>query len=488
MYPSQVAAERLLLIDTSGDYHLELSERIEGLGYQVRSVDSIERALPFLLRSAVYPTVIVVACDRQGRMRAARDEVIAGIQAIGRASSNSQVILMVDSSVDLSFCCQAIKGGVVGFLEIEDGQIKPQGLTKQLEQARCRYELALADAKKLHSNQVFETTGIVGCSRAMAQLLSKAARAAEVSDAPVLIYGESGTGKQLLAEMIHRLDPKRCNRPFLSVNCAAIAGTLAESALFGHVKGAFTGATDARMGYFRSADGGTMFLDEIGDLNLELQPKLLRVLQEGFVLPVGSDKEFAVDIRVVAAANRRIPALVEAGEFRLDLYQRLNVIPLDIPPLRERREDIPLLVDFFVKKYVKQYDKPTTRVEPRVYEFLSQCALNGNVRELENVIRRTLAMKTDGDEIQLADLPEALLAKYAARESNKLTPLSDDIVSNACRLILDGVMTLPEFISECERLVLAHVIDETGHSHADLSKRLGMSSRTLYNKRNKHKL
>lgn len=488
MHLSKVAADRLLLIDFFGDHRVELSQQIESFGYEVCSVDSLDQAIPLLLRDAVFPTVLVVACDRSGRIHVPGQDLIECIRAVGRASANSQVLLAVDATVDIAFCCQAIDNGVVGFLETDGDRLKPERLRKQLEQARCRYELALEDAKRLHSNDLTDSTGIVACSRAMGRLLAQAARAAEVSDVPILVYGESGTGKQLLAEMIHRLDPKRSSGPFLSVNCAAITGTLAESALFGHVKGAFTGATDARTGYFRSADGGTVLLDEIGDLSLELQPKLLRVLQERMVMPVGSDKEYQVDVRVIAAANRRIPALVEAGEFRLDLYQRLNVITLDIPPLRERREDIPLLVDFFVKKYAAQYNKPISRVDDRVFEFLSRCALEGNVRELENVIRRALALKTGGDEMHLTDLPRSLIAHYAKPSNPKRITLSDEVVSSACRMILDGVMTLPEFINECERMVLSHVIDESGQNHGDLSKRLGLSSRTLYNKRRKHRL
>ncbi len=488
MHLSTVAADRLLVITVSGNHREEVLTCLEGVGYDVHDVESIEQALPVLRQGSAFPIVLIVACDCSDRMRAAYDDLVEGIRAIGRASASSQIVLAVDSSIDIATCCQAVSSGLCGFVEIERGRIDRDALIARLQQARRRYERALADARKLHSGEIFEKTGIVGCSRAMAELLSHVARAAEVSDAPVLIYGESGTGKQLVAEMIHRLDQKRSARPFLSVNCAAITGTLAESALFGHVKGAFTGATEPRKGYFRAADGGSIFLDEIGELSLDLQPKLLRFLQERLVMPVGSDLEYSVDLRVIAAANRRIPVLVEEGKFRMDLFQRLNVITLDLPPLRERREDIPPLVDFFVKKYAAYYGKPITAVDRRVYELLSRSALQGNVRELENAIRRSMAMKTDGDQLVLSDLPPALLESHAAAGTPKSEVLTTAVVENACALITSGAMTLPEFIEECERLVLAHSINDYGESHVDLSRLMGLSTRTMYNKRRKYRL
>lgn len=488
MHPSPVAAERLLVIHIFGGCLDALIRDLSGFGYDVSAVDSVADALPSLASEPEFPTILIVACDKSDRMRAAREDLIEGIGAIRRVSSGSQVILTVDSSVDVSLCCEAINKGVAGFLEIHNGQFKPENLRKRLDQAHVRYEMARADGRKLHSGEIFETTGIVGCSRAMAMLLAQSARAAEVSDAPVLIYGESGTGKQLVGEMIHRLDPKRSTKSFLTINCAAITGSLAESALFGHVKGAFTGATEPRAGYFRAADGGTVFLDEIGDLCQTLQPKLLRVLQEGVVMPVGSDTEHAIDVRIIAAANRRIPALVAEGKFRLDLYQRINVITLEIPPLRERRDDIPLLVDFFVKKYSKYYGKKVASIDKRVMEVLSRSALEGNVRELENTIRRALAMSTDGEELALADLPESILQRLVQPATPKTAVLTKEMVESACSLIATGAMTLPEFIDECERLVLTHAIAETDESHSDLSAQLGLSTRTLYNKRRKYRL
>lgn len=205
-------------------------------------------------------------------------------------------------------------------------------------------------------------------------------------------------------------------------------------------------------------------------------------------MPVGSDTEYSVNVRVVAAANRRIPAMVEEGRFRLDLYQRLNVISLEIPPLRERRDDIPLLVDFFVKKYAEQYDRVVTAVDPRVSELLLRCTLDGNVRELENMIRRALAMKTEGDELTLQDMPAALLQRHARATGHDDEVLAKEVVESACNIIASGEMTLPRFIEECERLVLKQSIGRGDETHTDLSRTLGLSARTLYNKRRKFRL
>jgi DNA-binding NtrC family response regulator len=489
LHPSQVAAERLLLIHISGPERQAIVSQLREVGYDVCAVAAVDDALPVLAGEPVFPIVLIVACGVTDRMRSAADDLIDGVEAIRRASSMTQVVVAFDSSADIELCCRAVNTGVTGFVEFEGDRLNPNQLRDRLDQARSRFTSAVDDARKLHSGEVFETTGIIGVSRGMAELLSQTARAAEVSDAPVLIYGESGTGKQLLAEMAHRLDSKRATLPFLSVNCSAITGSLAESELFGHVKGAYTGATESRAGYFRSADGGTVFLDEISELDAALQPKLLRFLQEGVVMPVGSDREFHVDVRVIAASNRRLPALVEEGTFRLDLYQRLNVITLELPPLRERREDIPLLIDFFVKKYARAYDKPVRTIDRRVYELLSESTLRGNVRELENAIRRAVALKRDGSELVLADLPASMLNRRGPHDAEERGPvLSKEILANACRLIASQSMTLPEFIEECERLVLAHTIAETDENPSRLSERLGVSKRTLYNKRRKYRL
>ncbi len=360
-------------------------------------------------------------------------------------------------------------------------------LVDRLAQAADRYRAALQKNQVDDRQAVFDQTGFAAQSRAMAELLAQAKRAASISDVPVLIYGESGTGKQLLAEAIHRLDPKRSTRPFLCINCAAITGTLADSALFGHRKGAFTGATEERLGYFRAARGGTVLLDEIGELDRALQPKLLRVLQESRVLAVGADREEPVDVRVIAATNRALEAAVARNEFRLDLYQRLNVITLCLPPLRERCEDIPPLVRFFLTKYASYYPRKIKAVDPLVYEVFAESIGRGNVRELENVVRQILAFKQSGDRIDLTDLPKSLL-----RNRGKPSQQHGDVIAELARavseLVRRGKMSLPEMLHECERLIIEEALTHSRTTHAELARSLGITRRTFYNKLRKHNL
>ena len=483
MYPRHGATRRLLLVYSVGDTAARLAGRVAHIGYDVQRLCKIDEA-PRLAATEPEYAVILIGTST-GRVSRFDPAILDTVGAIRRASSRSQIVLLLPMTANVDDCCQAIEVGITGFVEVDCGEVDLETLGRRLNEAFQRYERLVAATESLHSAEPSDTTPIIGQSRLMAEALAQAARAALVSDAPVLIQGESGTGKQLLAEMIHRLDPKRGKQPFLTVNCASITGTLAESALFGHVQGAFTGATRPRAGYFRTADRGTILLDEIGDLEMTLQPKLLRVLQNGAILPVGADAEVTVDVRVLAASNRPLPELIENGQFRLDLYQRLNVIPLEIPPLRERPEDIETLVPFFVRKYARYYGRQIKHIDHRVYEFLQGCALDGNVRELENTVRRILALKTSGDEILLTDIPESLRRKRHTTPSETVTR---EMVESACQMIERGQVTLPEFVAECERQVLATAIRRSTGPATDLAGRLGLSRRTFYNKRRKYSL
>jgi len=239
----------------------------------------------------------------------------------------------------------------------------------------------------------FNHYGIVGRSRSMEEVIRKAELVSE-SKSTVLIMGETGTGKELVARAIHARSAQR-DMPLIKVNCAAIPDTLLESELFGHVRGAFTGATTNKKGKFALADGGTIFLDEIGTMSTPLQAKLLRVLQEREFEPLGAERTLRVDVRVIAATNRDIRQLVAEGKFQEDLFYRLNVIPIEIPPLRERREDIPVLADYFVRKHEQRTGKRIERVDDGVIAGLQAYDWPGNVRELENTIERAVVLSTD---------------------------------------------------------------------------------------------
>lgn len=240
--------------------------------------------------------------------------------------------------------------------------------------------------------------GIVGNSPGIQRILQQVSIVAP-TDATVLLHGETGTGKELVARAIHNLSSRR-SRAFVRMNCAAIPTGLLESELFGHEKGAFTGALMQKKGRFEIADGGSLFLDEIGDISLELQPKLLRAVQEREFERLGSARTLQVDVRIVAATHRDLPVMIRDDKFREDLFYRLNVFPIEIPPLRERREDIPLLVDYFVSKIAGRMRKQIEFISPRVMEMLINAPWKGNVRELENVIERAVILSR-GDELEV---------------------------------------------------------------------------------------
>ncbi len=483
------AAVRLLLIHS----HPELLNIPAAIGgsrsYAIEFAADVRAAEARLHTEREFAVVVLVVGPPGSQpVRELCEHVVRELECIRRASPASQIVVCLHRGADSELVRAIVGQGVSGVLEQGNRGVDPTVFEARVQDAIALYRQHAAREPGSQHHPIFDRTGFVGQSPAMAELLLSAARAAEISDVPVLVYGETGTGKQLLAETIHRLDPKRRGKRFQTVNCAAIAGSLAESALFGHIKGAFTGATESRLGYFRVADGGTILLDEIGEMEPRLQAKLLRVLQEGVVMPVGSDDEFPVDVRVIAATNRRLDELVERRKFRLDLFNRLNVIQIEIPPIRERPEDIPPLVDYLLAKYQRYARRPIRDIDPLVYDVLKRCTLEGNVRELENVIRQTLAFKTAGERIEVSDLPRSTLIKSRSRPRSSGT-VPAEIIRSLCDSIRRGTTTLPQFLNECERVFLSTALDESGdNTRVDLAKQLGLSRRTLYNKRRRHGL
>lgn len=471
---------RILVIFPNRIHGTSLVSQTEEAGFPARLCTCAADALRVLGREHVAVVLLPVG-PRQGDS----DGGLALLRDIARVSPHSQVVALLDPATDLEICCEAVSLGVAGVVEAK-GPPPYTGLANRVAQAWERYQVCQREREAACTGRIFEETGFAGRSRAMAELLVQAKRIAAVSDVPVLIEGESGTGKQLLAEAIHRLDAKRSRRPFVSVNCAAITGTLAESALFGHTRGAFTGATEARLGYFRAADGGTLLLDEVSVLRPELQPKLLRALQEGVVLPVGSDEEVPVDVRVIAATNRSLEALVADGRFRLDLYQRLNVAFFRLPPLRERPEDIAPLFQHFLRKYRTYYPATVTDVDPRVYDVIARSLGRGNVRELENLVRQLLSLKRSGARIELSDLPRrSLVHGDGAANGDGAGRLMSDVAKT---LLGHDELPLHEMTDRVERLVLSEMLRQGGQTHAQMARRLGFTRRTLYNKLRKHRL
>src|SRR5881397_1453502 len=280
-------------------------------------------------------------------------------------------------------------------------------MSRMMERKFLRGEIHTLRARLGEELTVNELIGASAPMERVKEIIGKVA----VTDSPVLIEGESGTGKELVAAAIHRLS-SRAKRPFIPVNCSAIPQDLLESEFFGHVRGAFSGAVADALGLFRGADEGTIFLDEIAELSPALQVKLLRVLQEMQVRPVGSTKAFPVDVRVIAATNRDLERAMTEGSFRQDLFYRLNVVRVTLPPLRERREDIPSLINHFLRRFNKRFHRDVRGVAPEALAALSAYTFPGNVRELENLIERAFAMGAR-EQISLTDLP-SLTAGQAA--------------------------------------------------------------------------
>jgi two-component system response regulator AtoC len=309
---------------------------------------------------------------------------------------------------------------------------------------------------------------LVGRTPAMLQVFKVIGRVAATRET-VLILGESGTGKELVANAIHS-SSERANRAFIKVNCAALSPALLESELFGHERGAFTGAVARRIGRFEQADGGTLFLDEIGDLDLDLQAKLLRVLQTGQFERVGGNDLLTTNVRVLSATNHDLPALTAEGRFREDLFYRLNVVTVELPPLRTRREDIPLLAEHIVRRLARKYDWPQLALSPEAVQQLCNQPWPGNVRQLQNVLARA-----------------AILARGRLILANDLSPSSLSPAGSAA-LAPDSTMPLKEILAQTERRVILQALEQTSWNRTRTAKILGISRRQLFDKIQQYEL
>jgi Nif-specific regulatory protein len=378
----------------------------------------------------------------------------------------------VDSAVG------AVKLGAFDYIEkpFEQEQIRQIVAkairTHELDRRAPRPELAPPAAGRF---------GMIGESDAMGQVLSVIAKVAD-TPSTVLITGESGTGKELIARALH-LNSSRKGEPFIKINCAAIPKTLMESELFGYEKGAFTGAVGSKPGRFELADRGTLFLDEIGEIPSEMQVKLLRVLQESEFERVGGIKTIKVDVRLVTATNRDLAKEVAIGNFREDLYYRLNVVPVHLPPLRERRSDIPLLVEHFVQKFNERLKKSISAVDPDALDRLTSHHWPGNIRELENVLERTLLFAA-GPRISAADLPPEL-QKEAAPAVAAAGPGSGPITPSQAPAAT-GATSLKEIVRQeterVERELIVRALEETGGNVTRAARKLKISRKSLQNK------
>src|SRR6266536_1087221 len=321
-------------------------------------------------------------------------------------------VIMMTGHATVETALAAVKAGAYDYLTkpFDDVELVARAVAKAAERKHLFDRNRELETALRQKEGVPAGDGLVGTSGPMREV-TRMIDAVAYSAATVLVQGESGTGKELVARALHAKSPRR-GQPFVALNCGALTETLLESELFGHVKGAFTGAQRAQKGLFDAADGGTIFLDEIGDIPPATQVRLLRVLQEGEIKRVGSAESVRVDVRVIAATHRDLPKLVKSGKFREDLFYRLNVINIPLPPLRDRVEDVPLLAHHFLRRYAERLSKKVRSVAPEALELLSSYRWPGNVRELENAIERAVVL-CRGDVVGPADLPPAVTGRTA---------------------------------------------------------------------------
>lgn len=451
---------KILIVDDEQSYRQLLTHVFELDGHSVRTARNGREGLEAL---DTEPADVVVSDVKMPDMTG-----IEMLRAIRETQPDLGLILMTAFS-SVENAREAFKLGAEDFIE------KPF----DVEELKLIVRKVLEKQELIVENRAFKRAqrergsvkNIVGNSAKMQAIFQMIETVAEVPST-VLIYGESGTGKELVARAIHDLSP-RAEKPFVSINCGAFTETLLESELFGYVKGAFTGANANRKGLFEAANAGTIFLDEIGEMSLSMQVKLLRVLQEKRVRPVGAHEEIAIDARVIGATNRDLRKMSDEGTFREDLFYRISVIPIELPPLRERRDDIPMLVDHFVAKFAEMTGR-SIGVSPNTLELLENYAWHGNVRELEHTIERAVALERT-DAIQPERLP------------THITNYNPDRIRSEFELPEDGI-DLSAHLDNLEKTYVVEALKKCGGSQTKAADILKMPVRSLRHLLDKHNI
>jgi nitrogen regulation protein NR(I) len=452
-----VPVAHVLIVDDELNIRRVLAAMLKREGYEVTTAADGEQALAVLQKTPVQVVVTDLVMPR-----------LSGLELLQRVAAQypDVPVIMITAHGTVDSAVAALKAGAFDYV------------TKPFEQEELKKVIAkAARAHEIETQNVHPSEGerppLVGQSAAMRQVFEMISRVAD-SPSTVLITGESGTGKELVARELHHGSSRR-DKPLIKVNCAAIPKDLVESELFGYEKGAFTGAVGSKPGRFELADGGTLFLDEIGEVPLEMQVKLLRALQESEFERVGGIKTLRVDVRLIAATNRDLKALIADGRFREDLYYRLNVVPISLPALRERREDIPPLVSHFVEKYNRRLGKKVERVEEEAMQLLLSYSWPGNIRELENLMERSVLF-ADGPVILAASLPDSLREKGAAPTPvAALGPLG--AIAAPSGASMKEIVRLAQ--AELERELIARALEETGGNVTRAAKKLQISRKSL---------
>ncbi len=444
----------ILLLDDEPDLRELLHEELRGVGYRVQAAANGEEGMDQLVRR-VFDVVI---CD----VRLPRIDGLKLLRHIRKETPSTEVILMT-AYADVAQAVSALKEGAYDYL------IKPFDIAELLVQTRriAENRLLRQELERARGALTDRKTPLVGESPAIKRVLKLIAMVSQ-SDAPVLITGESGTGKEVVARLIHH-DSAHREKPFVAVNCGALAENLVEAELFGHERGAFTGAVKRRDGRFKAADGGVLFLDEIAELPAAAQAKLLRVLQEGTFEPLGTNTSVRVDVRIISATHRDLAQRVKSGLFREDLFYRVNVIEIPLPPLRDRPGDLPLLLRHFIEQLTAK-ESPLPPITPAAWATLVQYPFPGNVRELFHAIEHAMVL-SGGKEIDVQHLPPAMVVDN--RASVELGPVRGNS---------GKVRPLQVAIREFEQEYLQHALKAANGKRTKAAAILGISRKTLWEK------
>ena len=437
-------SNRILIVEDQPRERDALARLLRTEGYQPLTAQNATEAL-----QRVGEPVGLVICD----VRLGNEDGVEILRAWKRARAETPFV-MVTAFGEVQSAVTAIKLGAEEYLTKPLNPDELLVLIRRLFKARSAASLESSDAELEGP-----LSRILGRSASMADVLERTRRASQ-ADSLVLIMGESGTGKELVASALHELSPRKSG-PYVTVNIAAIPENLVEAELFGSVAGAYTGAVQNRIGRFEAANHGTLFIDEIGDFSLPAQVKLLRVLEDLVVTPVGSNEERKVDVRVVAATSRNLSDLVAGGQFREDLFYRLNVLTIQLPPLRERREDLPELIDAFLAHGIQKHQRPRLSIAPELRDFFMKYPWPGNVRELRNMIENMIVM-SHGDRLTLKDLPDYV------RSSTSSAPKVDPETAGS--------------LQDLERAAFLAALKHSGGKRTKAAEALGISVRTLQRK------
>ncbi len=438
---------RILVVEDKTSEREALARLLRLENYEVEMANSAKQALTFL-----HEPIDLVVSDLKMSKASGLD-----LLKYWKERRPETPFIMVTAFGDVDSAVEAMKLGAEDYLNKPVNPEEVLLLIARCIESRQKDETIHELQARLDERLGFER--VIGHSKAMLEVFEHARRAA-MTDSTVLVTGESGTGKELIAEAIHQNSPRR-EGPFVTVNMAAVPAHLVESELFGHVKGAFTGATNSRVGRFESANTGTIFIDEIGDFALESQAKLLRVLENRTITPIGSNDDREVDVRVVAATSRNLESMVREEEFREDLYYRLNVVNLKLPPLRERADDIPLLIEHMLRELADHMNRPPLRIDRELREFLETYDWPGNVRQLRNALESMVVLAA-GEELTMEDLPATL----------------HDAPNSVADVNIPTGMSLDDIEREAIEQALAQHEGNRTHAAADL----GISVRTLQRK------